>query len=396
MRKFPLLLAIIFCFSCKKSIQNNENLYHIEDFRKPGMTDYETFKAAYDSIPDNFTLHFSNKIYTFDHTPFIYKNINFLGPATITRENQITYSLKESADENSTFVLVNSTAGIIQTERIIACLDQQNNGATNINVVSKIAGDTLYLEQPLGKAFGGDSYFPAGTNLFKNIHLFWVISGTSFPETGCTFTNLSFDGNRDNNKGTYSWNHNTAILALNLGYTNYERCTFVNSPNETIAGHNARIENCIFRNLNGSAFHTSLDKQIATEQQIHSYVLNSTFENTNQISNSITGHSEGVITHSNSGGYYTAKGNTFKNVGDAVLGAIYPSVSIFDWGTSNIEFTRNIIDGAGRIVFAIAFSPGNIHDVKIENNIISNMPSFDWSTALNHWPGITLKDKSGQ
>lgn len=407
MRKLSFSFLIIFCFSCKKSIQNiqnnqntsfqnNQTKYYVEDFRRPGMTDYETFKAAYDSIPDNSLLQFSNKVYTFNHTPLIYKNIDFYGPATITRENQITYSLKENADENSTYLILNSTVGIINTERVIICLNQKNEGATSINVVNNINGDTLYLEQPLGKTFGADHNYPAGTHLFKNINLFWVISSTSFPEVGCSFTNLTFDGNRGNNKGSYSWNLNTAVLAINSGYTNYKNCTFINSPNESINGHNANIENCTFLNLNGSGFHTSIDKQIAREDQIHSYVLNSSFENTNQIPNSITGHSEGAITHSNSGGYYTATGNTFTNVGEAVLGTLYPSVSIYDWGTSNITFTKNTINGASRIVFVIALIPGTIHDVKIENNIISNMPSFDWTPELTYWPGIILKDKSGQ
>ncbi|MEP7229611.1 MAG: hypothetical protein ABI691_05135 [Ginsengibacter sp.] len=396
MRKILFLCLIIFGLSCKKSVQVNPNRYYVEDFRKPGMTDYEVFKAAYDSIPDNSELQFADRAYIFNHTPTIYKKIDFYGPAVITRENQIAYSLKDDADQNSTFLILNSTKGIINTERVIVCLNQKNDGATSIDVVNKINGDTIYLEQPLGATFGGGTNYPAGSSLFKNINLFWVVSPTSFPEVGCRFINLTFDGNRENNKGSYSWNFNTAILAVNNGYTYYKGCKFLNSPNESIAGHNADIENCTFLNLNGSAFHTSLDKQIATEDQIHSYVLNNSFENTNQISNLINGHSEGAITHSNSGGYYTATGNTFKNVGEAVLGTLYPSVSVHDWGTSNITFTGNTIDGANRMVYGIALIPGAIHDVKIEKNTISNLTGTDWSAQLGYWPGIILKNKSGE
>ncbi len=81
------------------------------------------------------------------------------------------------------------------------------------------------------------------------------------------------------------------------------------------------------------------------------------------------------------------------NVGESVLGALYPSNSSHDWGTSNILFTGNTINGAGRMVYLIDTSHGGtIHDVKIENNVIENLKGKDWSAELKYWPNILLQN----
>ncbi|MGH2562965.1 MAG: hypothetical protein ACRDE5_00515, partial [Ginsengibacter sp.] len=283
-------------------------------------------------------------------------------------------------------------------DRIEIYTNNDITGATPINVAIHISGDTILLSAPIGSTFGGTNVFPVGTKLFKSINFFWILSPAKYTDMSCSFNNLTFDGNRDNNTGTYFWDINAAITAISSGTTSYKNCTFINSPNETIVGHNADIRNCIFYNLNGSGFHTVADKLYCTESEIHSYVINNSFENTNQISSTITGHSEGAITHSESGGYYLATDNSFINVGESVLGGLEPGITIYDWGTSNITFTGNTINGAGRIVRYIYINqPGIIHDVRIDSNIISNMPSFDWTEGLNHFsPGIILKDKSGE
>lgn len=77
---------------------------------------------------------------------------------------------------------------------------------------------------------------------------------------------------------------------------------------------------------------------------------------------------------------------------DQYLVVLYPSVSIHDWGTSNITFTGNRINGATRIVRFVSMQPGILHDVKIEDNIITNMPSFSWAAELNYFPEIILID----
>ncbi len=397
MKTVFILVGICACLSCNKTMQNDRNFINVENFRKPGMDDYETIVAACDSLPENSDIGFDSKTYILSHTPIIQKSFHFHGPATFKRENQITYTLKESANKSSTYLILNSTQGLISKDRFTACLTKDASGATAINVIIRISGDTIILNTPLGKTSGGTSEYPVGTSVFKSIIFFWVLSATKYPDMSCSFDNLIFDGNRDNNTGSYFWNLNAGITALTKGTTYYTNCKFMNSPNETIVGHNADIRNCIFYNLNGSGYHTSADKENCPESEIHSFVINNLFENTNQISNTITGHSEGAITHSNSGGYYTATGNTFKNVGESVIGGLYPSISPHDWGTSNITFTGNTINGAGRMVYLIDTRPsGTIDDVRIEKNTILNLGEVDYSAALSRWPGIILKDKSSE
>ena len=394
-KKYVIIIIAIVFISCNKNsgLVEPHTVIYVEDFRTGNMDDYQTIMAAYNAAPDHSALQFANKTYILSHTPIIEKSIFFKGPAVITREDQITYTLRKPADEFSAKLILTSTQGLITTDRIIAALDKTGSGATYIGAVIDISGDTLFLNQPLGKTFGGQALYPAGTKIFKNINFIWIISSiVNYPTNSCVFSNLSFDGNRANNSGSYSWNLNSAVIALTKGTTYYQYCQFYNSPGETIVGHNSDIENCNFHDLNGSAFHTSADEVYCQEDEIHSYFYYNSIENSNQVSTTLTGHSEGAITHSNSGGYYTAIGNTFTNVGESVLGAIYPSNSIHDWGTSNIIFTENNINEAGRIAYLIDTSRGGvIHNVDIEKNMITNMPVHNFSKELSHWPGIVLQ-----
>lgn len=392
MKIILFIFSTVLLISCNKKINTIDTIYYVEDYRKPGMDDYQTIMAALDSVPEFSKIIFSPKTYIFSHTPIVEKVFHFFGPSILKRENQVTYKLKNPADEYSTFLVLEDTKSLNVNDRFFVTFGQANKDNSQKNIVLKISTDTIFLYQPLGKTIDSVDYYPAGTSLFKNINFFWILSPNKYPDISCSFSNLTFDGNRDNNTGSYSWYLNSAVIALSKGTTFYDYCKFINSPAESIVGHNANIRNCSFYNLNGSGFHTSADKESSPEAEIHSYLTGNTFENTNQVSASIGGHSEGAITHSNSGGYYTATGNTFINVGESVLGALYPSNSSHDWGTSNISFTANTINGAGRMVYLIDTSRGGvIHDVKIEDNIISNLTGRDWSAELKYWPGIVIQ-----
>lgn len=392
MKVILFIFSVILLISCNKKINITDTIYYVEDYRKPGMDDYQTIIAALDSIPEFSKIMFSPKTYVFNHTVIVKKAFHFFGPSILKREDQAIYRLKNSADEFSTVLVLEDTKGLREADRFFVTFGQANKDNTLKNVILKIKADTIFLDAPLGKTFGGLNYYPAGTSLFKNINFFWILSPDKYPDVSCSFSDLTFDGNKDNNTGSYSWYLNSAVIALTKGTTFYDYCKFINSPAESIVGHNADIRNCTFYNLNGSGFHTSADKENCPEATIHSYLTGNTFENTNQVSSSIGGHSEGAITHSNSGGYYTATGNTFINIGESVLGALYPSNSSHDWGTSNISFTGNSINGAGRLIYLIdTVHGGVIHDVKIEDNTISNSMNKDWSSELKYWPGIAIQ-----
>ncbi|HEY8660979.1 MAG TPA: hypothetical protein VIL78_18250 [Hanamia sp.] len=318
MRKIILVFLISLIFlSCKKNIEFQKTLsYNVEDFRKPGMDDYHTLRAVYDSVPDESQIIFGNGTYTFSHSICLYKTLHLFGNNTVLkREDQITYTLKEPTDKFSNLLILNKTEGIIPGDVLFIAFDQSAFTTTSTNRVSSINGDSIYMEYPIGNTINNIGNFPIGTKVFKSINFFGIAGNIS-----CSLNNLTFDGNRDNNQGSYSWLYNSAILAPIEGTTYYKNCKFINSPAETIVGHNADIRNCAFYDLNGSAFHTTADKAAESEGQIHSYLFDNTFDNTNQVPTEIGGHSEGAITHSNSGGYYTASNNTFLNVNGPVLG----------------------------------------------------------------------------
>lgn len=368
--------------------------------KKPVLSDYQLIQAKCDSLKEGDTLKFENREYTFDHSIMLDKSIHFIGDSNtiIKRADQKKYSLKEAATSKSQYLILNSVEGIQSPDRIILALGNNDKSAQGaLRQVVSISGDTIFLRNEVGSTVGGQTNYPAGTSLIKNVTFFWLFSWDKYPDASCSFQNITFDGNRDNNNVSNYWAINAGLMFLTKGVTTYKKCTFINSPNENVVGHNAIIDSCVFRNLNGSGYHTSADRDFNPENTIHSVVKNSLFENTNQILTKITGHSEGAITHSNSGGYYTATGNTFINVGESVLGTLYPSVSPQDWGTSNIIFTGNTIDSKGTVMCPAALLvPGTLKNVRIEKNTIINMRLLDWSGVISYWPDIIIKQKTGK
>lgn len=394
------LLISSLAFSCRKdTVQQpvvKEQIFLIESFRKPGMSDQETIQAACDSVPAHSTLLFENKTYNIDHTVFVYKSIKFKGPAIFKRSNQIDYKLTAATTPGSYQLVLNTTTGLkVKDYFLLTNGGKDYNSTTSMNLITAINGNTITTFYPVGKFIDGSSDLKDGTIFLKDVKFFWITDKDPgiFPAQSCSFTNLTFDGNRYFNQGTYSWLLHNGIFAMSKGKTIIDSCTFINNPAENIIGHNLYISNSTFRNLNGSAIHTSIDRAYVKESEIHSEFTNNHFENTNQIPTEIGGHSEGCITHSNSGGYYTAGNNTFINVGEAVMGLLYPSVSENDWGTSDIIFTNNIIRTDGRLIFSFGLLPGKLENVQIINNQIFELKPWDWTKALEYYPGVKLENK---
>lgn len=366
--------------------------FFIEKFRKPWMTDTEVIQSAIDNVPENSVLKFANKKYIISHTIIVNKSLHFRGPVILKRDDQYQYRLSTPASVNDKQVVLNSVDGLNAGDFCyLADGSKTDGGTTSLNMITGINGDTVSLYYATRTLLNGSSDFGVGTHFIKDVRFFWIRDKNDevFPTQSCSFSRITFDGNRENNNISFSWRINTAVMALTLGPTEFDHCTFIHSPGETIVGHNCIITNSLFKDLNGSAFHTSMDRQKVSEDQIHSVLKNNYFENTNEVSTYIGGHSEGCITHSNSGGYYTATENSFVNVGEAVIATLYPSVSPNDWGTSNILFSNNIINTQGKLVRALATHvSGEVKNVRIIDNQIENAIFIDWSEAAIVWPDV--------
>ena len=381
-----LLLAIL--SGCKKAVTTfNQH-----------TTDYDFLQGVINSAKDGDNIYLEKRTYVLDHTLILTKSLHFFGNGTvITRENQVTYLLKQPATSSSSYVLLENTEGLLAGDEMIIALDNSANGATTNRFIKTISKDTVTFDAALNATNGGSSIFPSGTKMFKSV-TFFKIPGYGYYkyyEISPSFKNIIFDGNRVHNTGSYYWGINTALLLLTSrkGISTVENCVIVNSPNESVVGHNMNLRNCLLYDLNGSGYHASEDRINSEESDIHSLIINNTFRNTNEIPSIISGHSEGAITHSNSGGYYTATNNTFENVGESVLGAMYHSVSPHDYGTNNIIFTNNSIDGAGRMVYSITCDGEQIKNVVVRNNLIKNLSYYNYSLELAYNPGIILEQE---
>ncbi len=388
MKFLNVLWVFVTIAGCKKTVTTFES----------NSTDYELLQNIINSAKDGDDIYLERKTYVLNHTLILTKSLHFYGNGTvITRENQVIYILKQKATSGSSYVILENTDGLIAGDEMIIALDSSVNGATVNRLITSIHQDTVKFDNTLNETWGSESVFPKGTKMFKSISLFKIpgYGYYRYYEISPSFKDIVFDGNRDNNKGSYYWGINTALLLLtsHTGVSTVDHCVIRNSPNESVVGHNMNLKNSLLYDLNGSGYHSSEDRINSLESDIHSEITGNTFRNTNEILNSVTGHSEGAITHSNSGGYYTATNNVFQNVGESVLGDLYHSVSPNDYGTNDIIFTGNFIDGAGRMIHGITAEGEEVKNVIIKDNSIKNMPYHDYSVELFYNPGIILEQE---
>ncbi len=197
-------------------------------------------------------------------------------------------------------------------------------------------------------------------------------------------TGINFDGNKANNTGSYSWQHNPTISLRGLGSI-VRDCKFYDSPNETVVGQGIRMDNCQGLRLNGSLFHISGLRNYGYSNK-HSVITGCTTDSTNQISTTITGHSEGVITTSFNGGWANVSNNRFYNGTGAVIGYIAPSNStLSDDGVQDFIFSNNIARNFARIVWQLIDAPNFGMTDSVRNVIITDNVFFNCGTTTNDW-----------
>ena len=172
--------------------------------------------------------------------------------------------------------------------------------------VATVEGNNITLGSAATKAFEpGAVVFSIATLIKVNVDTV----------DGLIVSNVTFDGNEANNSETFDWRLNSAIGLS--GKNQFIECSsFVNSPCESIIGHNVTIRETSGENLFGSFFHASgfESGEILLE--------NCTTNDTNKVNIDLNGHNEGTITLSNNSGNLTIRDCSFTLGGEAAWGFI--------------------------------------------------------------------------
>ncbi len=178
----------------------------------------------------------------------------------------------------------------------------------------------------------------------------------------------------------YSWHYN-ATIHLHGRNCVIEQNTFRNYGNECIIGAGINMNENLFENGGGSAFHYSgCTDSLHTRWTRGVTFNNNKARNTNQIADAIIGHSAGLITFSCNGGEMTMIGNDIQH-NNIVPKAILGIVTGAEGGSTdreNIIMIGNRCFDWNRIV---ASFDGTSHDVIISDNIFDNCGALNTTTT---------------
>ncbi|QCW99670.1 hypothetical protein FGM00_05990 [Aggregatimonas sangjinii] len=204
-------------------------------------------------------------------------------------------------------------------------LNVENSDAFYPGLILSVAGGDQYEDALFPLVFvataedgritlgsGSAMDFEPGDVVFNTTPLIAILNNTV---NGTIISNVTFDGNEENNNETNDWRINTG-LALSGKDQIVECSSFINSPGESMIGHNVTVRNTTGENLFGSFFHAS-----ALESGTI-LIENCSTNDTNKAPFGTNGHNEGTITLSNNSGNLTIKDSNFTLGGQSAWGVI--------------------------------------------------------------------------
>lgn len=252
--------------------------------------------------------------------------------------------------------------------------------------ISSISGNTVTFTSAIGGLYDPNTLHPQITSwpVGTKVLLSYTQLDDGGYRTNFSVNNLIFDGNRANNSYNYSWRINPAIhLQGNAGQQIISNSTFINMPNENIVGHGIKVVNNTAFNLNGSFVHLSANYNYSPDQ-IPSIISGNVTDSTNRINDTIIGHSEGVITFSNTSGYANIVNNRFKHGANAILGFIQSGTDAGNGGVRNLLVADNYAEDFHKIFYNTNLSDptGLLYKyghISVHGNMFNKCDTTDWT-----------------
>lgn len=354
---------------------------NVEKFRQVGLSDSQTIQAALDyinALPFSGThlIFEAGRLYTYNKEHSI-KNINDLiiglNGATLKRASGSTTSallaqeLTVAGSAGLTLTLDNIPDNWNVGEYLTVFTSEvdQDTSRTRRRITSiNRTNNTVKIYAPLDFS-SAKTTLPVGTRVAKNFNCF---SGRpSFPDSGSYpleaginkrifITNGTIDGNRANQYNV-SWRFITEIGIHSIGGV-IDRVHFKNITGETIAGHGISVQNCIYEDIGGSLYHTSLNDQSKSIAGF-AWFINNTVKRCNLETTTRIGHSEGAITFSWGAGNFIIKDNVLEDLTECFLGGF--STYTEEHGDEFLMVSGNIVKGAKGLIWGAQEPTRGIH-----------------------------------
>ncbi len=267
----------------------------------------------------------------------------------------------------------------------------ENVGITSSHIISNINTTTNVIT--FSNALTGN----VGIG-WKTILVFTLLDCSNTADNGAVkISNLNFDGNRTGNSHCFDWRYGDDISANGADLKIIvQNCHFRNTVVESIVYGKLHVLDCSYGNLGGSFVHVSAN----TANEAVVIVQNCWGSQSNQIANSITGHSESTITSSANTTHLRVSGCNFSDGGEAVFTS--QAHTSFDYIVTNSQFkdykyvtystiggaektekkmtiNNNVFDNCGPIYFA-AVTPSSIYENTAMSHIFVNGNTFINST----------------
>jgi len=351
---------------------------------------FDNIQALIDSNPNGTTINLKPNTVYVQQNALILKDGNTLNGngATLKRDTQQTTTTTVAATQLSTSITVSSVpTGWKIGDYLQLYTDNTINTSTlkYEAIIQSIAGNVITFTTALRPAIGTTYTWAIGATVRKVYSQITAerLNDLYTVQTAFTVRNLIVDGNKANNTGNYYWGVDMAVAIS--GHSKFEKCNFINMPNENVMGHGFSVINCYAKDLNGSFIHQSADYTLG-ENLLGGEVSGNTTINTN-LQFVASGHSEGVITFSFTSGRIKIHDNRFLGGSARILGNIYYSNNTFDGSNKDLFFHDNYCENFTGIVNNFGYSAvglvANVDNVFVSDNIFSNCGANDWSGYLS-------------